>query len=172
MSNYRRATAPGGCFFFTVVTHNRRPLFADTAAVDRLRNAFRRVMSKRPFTIDAVVVLPDHLHCIWQLPQNDTNYSTRWRLIKSFVSSGMDTPVNTRGEAPVWQRRFWEHLIRNESDWRRHMDYIHYNPVKHGYARQPKDWPHSSFKQAVGKGWYEENWGTIDPSNIKEMNVE
>ena len=103
--------------------------------------------------------MPDHLHCLWRLPEGDNDFSTRWRLIKRYFAVGMDTAVNNRREKAVWQRRYWEHLIRDEEDWLRHMDYIHYNPVKHGYVTAPANWPHSSFQQAVLKGWYPADWG-------------
>jgi len=171
MSEYRRVFQPGGCYFFTVVTHERRPWLAEEHAIDRLRNAFRRVMQDRPFAMDAIVILPDHLHCIWQLPEGDNDFPERWRQIKRFVSIGIDSPLNVRKEKALWQRRYWEHLLRNEEDWR-HMDYIHYNPVKHGYALRPADWPHGSFRQAVAHGWYEASWGEQEPTIITGMKFE
>ena len=149
MSEYRRAFQPGGCYFFTVVTHERRPWLTEESAIERLRQAFRRVMESRPFVMDAVVVLPDHLHGIWQLPEGDNDFPERWRQIKRFVSFGLKSLSNVRNERSLWQRRYWEHLLRDEKDWRHYMDYIHYNPVKHGYSRRPADWPYSSFKQAT-----------------------
>jgi putative transposase len=137
VSEYRRAIIPGGVFFFTVVTYRRLPIFADPDNIGHLRDAFRKVRSKAPFDIDGIVVLPDHLHCIWQLPQGDGDYSGRWREIKKAVSRAIHPESNERRERPVWQRRFWEHAIRDEKDWRIHMDYIHYNPVKHGFVRTP-----------------------------------
>jgi putative transposase len=110
---YRRAYQSGGCYFFTVVTHKRRSILTQPDVIDRLREAFRHVRSSRPFTIDAMVVLPDHLHCIWHLPEGDNNFPTRWRLIKHYVSSVIDAPVNKRNEKLVWQRRYWEHLLRD-----------------------------------------------------------
>ena len=118
--------------------------------------------------IDAIVLLPDHLHCLWTLPDGDTNYSMRWGLIKKEFTKqarnmvGAAHPTESRQrhrEAMVWQRRFWEHQIRDDEDWRRHMDYIHYNPVKHGYVNAPKDWKLSSFHRHVKSGLYDENWG-------------
>ena len=163
MSNYRRVLSPGGCFFFTVVTYNRQPIFANTWAVDRLRDGFCRVRSKRPFTVDAMVVLPDHVHCIWRLPAEDDDYATRWRLIKHHVARGMEVQRTGRREKQVWQRRYWEHLIRDETDWRRHMDYIHYNPVKHGLVESPLDWEYSSFRKYVAQGKYPAHWGAGKP---------
>jgi len=111
MRNYIRAYQPGGCYFFTVVTGKRHPHFADATNVERLRQAFRHVMVKHPFVIDAVVIMPDHIHTIWRLPENDDDFSTRWRLIKHFVSRGC------QGEDAFWQPRFWEHLIRDEGNY-------------------------------------------------------
>jgi putative transposase len=172
MSEYRRTLQPGGCYFFTVVTHERRPWLTEEDALDRIRNAFRRVMRDRPFTVDAVVILADHLHCIWQLPEGDDDFPERWRQIKRFVSTGIKGPLNARGEKMLWQRRYWEHLLRDEEDWRRHMDYIHYNPVKHGYVCCPGDWAHGSFRQAVARGWYETSWGNMEPTNLAGMEFE
>lgn len=172
MSEYRRAFQPGGCYFFTVVTHERRPWLTEEYALDRLRKAFRRIMQDRPFAMDAVVILPDHLHCIWQLPEGDNDFPERWRQIKRFVSIGMNGSLNARKEKALWQRRYWEHLLRDEEDWKRHMDYIHYNPVKHGYVCRPGDWPHGSFRQAVARGWYEAFWGEMEPVNLAGMEFE
>jgi putative transposase len=172
MSNYLRAYIPGGCYFFTVVTMNRAPLFNTEARVDILRQAMRERMAKQPFQIDAMVVLPDHLHCIWRLPEEDCDYSSRWREIKKSTSRHISTVTNRRNERLVWQRRFWEHTIRDEDDWRRHVDYIHYNPVKHGLARRPGDWPWSSFRKAVTKGWYDDAWGACEPEAIDGMDYE
>ncbi len=167
MSNYRRHHVPGGRYFFTVVTRNRRPLFDTEPRVAILRNAFRKVKRRHPFRIEAIVVLPDHLHAIWQLPEGDSDFSARWREIKKAVTREL------RGTAEsIWQPRFWEHWLRDERDWRRHIDYIHYNPVKHGLASSPLDWPWSSFRQAVAKGWYEADWGKSEPEEIREMELE
>jgi putative transposase len=144
---YRRATMEGGTYFFTLVTYNRQRLLCLPTNVSLLRDAFGYVIGKHPFTIDACVVLPDHLHCIWTLPQGDSNFSTRWRLIKSYFSRKCDTllPENLsisqqkKQERAIWQRRFWEHLIRDEVDFKNHVEYIHYNPVKHGLVQAPKD---------------------------------
>ena len=172
MSDYRRVIVPGGVFFFTVVTHDRIPLFDCDERVEVLRGAFRKVKAARPFHIDAMVVLPDHLHCIWRLPDDDGDFSGRWREIKKAVSREIDTRTNARGERPVWQRRFWEHAIRDETDWRRHVDYIHYNPVKHGLVARACEWPWSSFGRAVAMGWYEASWGAVAPADVVGMEVE
>jgi len=172
MSQYHRARIAGGCYFFTVVTLHRQPFFGQAEKVNLLRQAFRFVKVQRPFYLEAIVVLPDHLHCIWQLPDGDTDYSSRWRLIKQYVARDIPTIVNDRGEKAVWQRRFWEHFIRDDQDWRRHLDYIHYNPVKHEYVAQPKDWPYSSFHRAVKQGWYPPDWGETKPEEIDQMELE
>jgi len=147
MSNYRRVYVKGGTYFFTVVTHERKPFLCNTQAITRLRSAFRYAMKKYPFHIKGIVILPDHLHCIWKLPDNDADFSKRWNLIKRYFSIGMNGNLNHRREKNIWQRRFWEHLIRDEDDFNRCLDYIHYNPVKHGYVNDPSHWPYG------GKRW-------------------
>jgi putative transposase len=177
---YRRAFVPGGSFFFTVVTADRRRLFADDKNIGTLREAFRTVRSKRPFTLDAAVILPDHLHCIWTLPPGDADFATRWRLIKTWLTKHCDAdgvsgyalltrPTGIRSkpderkaskrESTLWQHRHWEHLLRDETDYRRHVEYIHFNPVKHGYVKSPMDWPYSSFRGYVKAGIYSQDWG-------------
>ena len=173
MSDYRRIFIPGGVYFFTVVTFRRRPIFADKENVELLRAAFKHIMTPRPFTIDAIVVLPDHLHCLWRLPEHDDDFSGRWREIKKYVSKRIGGDGIRPKEKDVWQRRFWEHAIRNEGDWQRHMDYIHYNPVRHGLALSPEQWPYSSFRRAVAAGWYDGNWGNNgQPDTIRDMDME
>jgi len=172
MSNYLRVYVPGGCFFFTLVTHGRQRLFEEDENVDRLREGLRSTMKKHPFQIDAIVILPDHLHTVWWLPPGDTDYPLRWRLIKHYLASGILAPTNHRGEKRVWQRRFWEHVIRNEDDWRNHVDYVHYNPVKHRYVKRPSDWRWSSFERASRRGWYSSGWGALEPMNLCGMNFE
>ena len=133
--------------------------------IDILREAVRRVRQNHPFTIVAMVVLPEHLHAIWQLPQNDTNYPLRWSLIKACFSRALPKtesicPSRARKrERGIWQRRYWEHQIRNETDLQHHVDYIHYNPVKHGYTARPADWPFSSIHQYIAEGALPEDWG-------------
>jgi putative transposase len=163
MAEYRRWYTTGGTFFFTVVTQDRVTVFRDPQAVHLLGDVLRRVRTRSPFRTLAIVVLPDHSHCVWSLPRGDSNYSGRWRWIKGafteqwLAAGGEETAVLCasrvrRGEHGVWQRRFWEHQIRDEADLERHVDYIHYNPVKHGYAARPADWPWSSFSQHVALG--------------------
>ena len=172
MSNYTRYYRSGGCFFFTVVTYNRVPLFDDQSNIQKLRAAFSQVNGCYPFVMDAIVILPDHLHCLWQLPVGDNDFSTRWRYIKTQFSKTCMSSVNNRGEKKIWQRRFWEHCIRDEEDWRRHMDYIFYNPVRHGLVNSVEQWPYSSFKQALRKGWYQKGWGSSVPESISDLNLE
>ena len=150
---YRRVHTSGGTFFFTVVSFDRQPIFVSDPAIENLRRTIRTVKNRHPFTLDAMVVLPDHLHAIWTLPAGDPDFSTRWMLIKSGFSrefariNESNPPTHSRRrkrEQAVWQRRFWEHRIRDEDDFNAHVDYIHYNPVKHGYVAAPRDWRYSS----------------------------
>src|SRR5438270_6770555 len=145
MPNYRRAFPPGGCWFFTVnLLDRRRTLLTDN--IDALRAAARLTQTRHPFTIDAIVVLPDHIHAVWTLPQDDADFSLRWRLIKIGFAQAIPktetrNPVRiARGERGIWQRRFWEHLIRDEDDFRRHVEYCTINPVKHGLVTRVRDW--------------------------------
>ena len=172
---YHRAKVKGGTYFFTVVTYKRIKIFNRSDNVELLRQAFRKIIKQHPFRIDAFVLLPDHLHCIWTLPQGDADFSKRWRLIKSYFSRKFKqtqvdwvegrNPTKTassrlkKKEKLLWQRRFWEHLIRNHEDLRRHVEYIHYNPVKHGLTKAPSDWDYSSFHRYVDEGMYDIKWG-------------
>ena len=150
MPNYIRRIVPGGTYFFTLVTYQRRSWLCSDVARNTLRSAIIQVRQTCPFTIDAIVLLPDHLHCIWTLPEGDSNYATRWRLIKTYLTKhaadqlAIDAELTqsryNRQEKNLWQRRYWEHLIRDESDFANHCDYIHYNPVKHGLCKAPKQW--------------------------------
>jgi putative transposase len=142
--------------------------------IDILRSAFATVPAKHPFRIDAIVVLPDHLYCIWTLPPDDSDFSTRWGLIKASFSRHVTKTERIsesryeRGERGLWQRRFWEHKIRDETDYLCHVEYIYWNPVKHGHARSQKEWPYSSFHDYVKQGIYPENWGAeIDVASIE-----
>ncbi len=161
---YRRANVKGGTYFFTVHLAERK-LRLLVEHVDVLRDAVRTVKQKHPFYIDAFVVLPDHLHAMWTLPKNDADFDMRWMLIKGNFSRCM--PKNERrnasrikkGERGIWQRRYWEHLIRDEGDYARHMDYIHFNPVKHGYVNRASEWEYSSIHRYIANGTIEHNWG-------------
>src|SRR5688572_27048825 len=144
MSNYRRAYIPGGTYFFTVVTYQRKPLLNNEKSIQRLRAAFKYTKQKYPFNLNGIVVLPDHLHCIWQLPEGDKDFSKRWCTFKYYFSRGVAGNINNRREKNIWQRRFWEHVIRDDRDLQRCFDYMYYNPVKHGYVQRPFDWGFSS----------------------------
>ena len=148
MSRYRRACIEGGVFFFTVT-------LADRALVQQ----------RRPFETVAICILPDHIHAIWQLPPNDSDFPLRWSLIKSGFSRGLAVDVprteskTVKRERGLWQRRYWEHAIRDDADFERHVDYIHFNPVKHGFVSRVSDWPYCSFKQYVERGDLAADWG-------------
>lgn len=169
MSHYRRASISGGTYFFTVVTYRRRPILCDAPVRAALRSAIKTVQSRYPFTIDAWVLLPDHLHCMWTLPPNDSDFAGRWSLIKRSVSLAcaedyhradwMTASKTKHRESTFWQRRYWEHGIRHETDFSRHVDYIYINPVKHNCVSRVCDWPYSTFHRDVAKGLYNRNWG-------------
>jgi len=163
---YRRVVIPGATYFFTLVTYQRRPIFSDPVAVEKLRAAFRFTMERMPFMIVASVILLDHMHFIWTLPAESGDFSTRWRLIKSqfthhYLTGNAASESASREkkrESDVWQRRFWEHWIRDEADLRNHVEYIHYNPVKHGLAKTAAEWKCSSFMKYVQDGIYPVDW--------------
>ena len=162
MVHYRRNRIAGGSFFFTVTLHDRQSRIL-TDHIDLLRIAFHETQGCRPFAIDAIVILPEHLHTVWTLPAGDADYSGRWRAIKSRFTralrkAGKQVPRHANGEYAVWQRRFWEHTLRDEPDRQQHVDYIHYNPIKHGYVPAVADWPYSSFHRYVKQGLLPENW--------------
>jgi len=182
MSNYRRARIGGATFFFTVVAFGRRPILTNGDAPDWLSSAWKATCRERPFKTVAMVLLPDHLHCLWQLPEGDEDFSTRMRLIKARFThaflAGADSKESCRparrlrGERDVWQPRFWEHTIRDDDDFGRHVDYVHWNPVKHGHARQAFDWPYSTFRRFVARGIYEPDWGSVEPEVLRGMDLE
>lgn len=164
MVNYRRNFVPGGTYFFTVTLRNRHSRQL-TQSIDLLRQAFRNTRSVKPFQVDAIVILPDHLHAIWTLPPGDMDYPGRWKAIKSSFSRNLEKsgiPVEKRqdGSVLVWQRRYWEHTIRDNDDLNRHIDYIHMNPVKHGWAKRVADWPYSSFHRYVRQGLLTLDWAS------------
>jgi putative transposase len=175
MPDYRRNRVPGGTFFFTVNLLDRRSDLLVTR-IDALRKAVRRVRSSAPFHIDAWVVLPDHMHCLWTLPEADDDYPGRWRAIKKAFSKSLpaieplSAAMTARGERGIWQQRYWEHTIRDDRDYAAHMDYIHFNPVKHGYAENSIDWPFSSFRRCVDAGLYPVGWlgGRDEPDQTGE----
>lgn len=163
MTAYRRNFVPGGCFFFTVNLAERK-LSLLTDHVELLRVAFRETRQRHPFTIDVVVVLPDHLHTVWTLPEGDADFATRWQLIKSAFSrclarnERISRSRTAKGERGIWQRRYWEHTIRDEIDFARHVDYVHINPVKHRLVDRVRDWAPSSFHRHVELGNYPPDW--------------
>ena len=163
--DYRRAWHPGGTYFFTVNLLQRQGNDLLTRNIDLLRFIIKTVQRRHPFKIHGWVVLPEHLHCVIELPPGDADYATRWRLIKMEFSKALPRTERLsavrarRGERGVWQRRYWEHLIRDERDYRAHMDYVHINPVKHGLVKAVADWPYSTFRRLVAEGIYPENWG-------------
>ncbi|HNP52146.1 MAG TPA: transposase [Nitrosomonas nitrosa] len=172
MPNYRRLWCPGGTYFFTVNLLQRQGNDLLTRHIDLLRASVATARKAHPFVIHGWVVLPDHLHCVIELPPHDTDFAMRWRLIKIRFSKGL--PQNEmlnasrlrRGERGVWQRRFWEHLIRDQRDFNAHMDYMHINPVKHGLIKRVADWPHSTFHILMKKGVFPRDWAGGDENEI------
>ena len=161
---YRRANIPGGTYFFTVNLADRSgSLLVDHVAL--LREAVRVVKQRHPFHIDAFVVLPEHLHAMWTLPENDADFAKRWMLIKAGFSRRIaaneyrNSSRMHKGERGIWQRRYWEHLIRSEDDYQRHWDYIHFNPVKHGHVSRAADWAYSSIHRYIHAGLIGSDWG-------------
>ncbi len=169
MSQYRRVRVNASSFFFTVVLADRSStLLVDE--IDRLRNVYRTVRERRAFDTVAICILPDHIHVIWAMPEGDTDFSVRWNLIKGGFSRGLEQRPRSpskivKREKGIWQRRYWEHAIRDEADLERHIDYIHFNPVKHGHVTRVSDWQHSSFHRYVERGLLTKDWG----GDMKEM---
>ena len=162
MVQYRRNRIEGGSYFFTVTLKDRSAKYL-TQYINELRQSFQECMVTMPFTINAIVILPEHLHCIWTLPEGDYDYSTRWRKIKtsftqSLLRNNVEILKDRHGQYNLWQRRFWEHTIRDDNDFSAHLDYIHYNPVKHGYVSNVKDWQFSSFHRFVREGRLPLDW--------------
>ncbi|CEG57775.1 REP-associated tyrosine transposase [Legionella fallonii] len=163
MVRYRRDYSPGASYFFTLILLDRQSNYL-TKYINHLSNAFRTVRAKANFTTHAIVVLPDHIHCIWQLPFDDSEYSKRIRLIKTYFTQSLlklNIPLkkNNRGNVNLWQNRFWEHRIRDDGDLQTHVDYIHYNPVKHGYVKSPIEWPYSTIHRFIKNGVIDDTWG-------------
>lgn len=164
MPDYRRAWVAGGTWFFTVNLLERHDNDLLVRHIDRLRDAVRDTRRHHPFTIHGFVVLPEHLHAVLELPAGDTDFALRWRRIKALFSKSLPTTElrstvrQRRGERGIWQRRYWEHLIRDEADYRAHMDYVHVNPLKHGLVSRVQDWPHSTFHKYVEAGVYPLDW--------------
>lgn len=169
MPNYRRAKEPGGTYFFTLVTFNRLPLFSNPKSRDILHNAWIDVQSRHPFDTIAVCLLPEHIHAIWELPENDDDYPMRWKEIKRIFTRDYICQLGPggirsesrqiQGEAAVWQRRYWEHTFFEQDDLNAHINYIHINPLKHGLVKRVSDWPWSSFHRYVRQGIYPVDWG-------------
>lgn len=168
MSKYIRSYTQGAFYFFTLVSYNRKKILCEDDFLQAFKNSIKQVQ-QHPFEIIAWVQLPDHLHCIWKMPENDVNYSMRWSQIKRLTTQACPQYHLTkdvlsyskikRHERGIWQRRFFEHQIKDEADFIRHMDYLHYNPVKHGLVETVSDWPYSSFHRYVNQGYYAEDWG-------------
>ncbi|MDX9850951.1 MAG: transposase [Anaerolineaceae bacterium] len=177
MPEYRRLRINGGTYFFTVLTYNRIPLFNNPQCRSILHVAWDDTRRRFPFKTTAICLLPDHIHCIWQLPEADANYSIRWKEIKRLFTkqflkeigpgSQRNESRQKRQEAAIWQRRFWEHSIKDDEDFERHLDYIHYNPVKHGYVEKAADWMWSSFQKFVKAGVYDSDWAGGDEGRIQ-----
>jgi len=169
MPEYQRIYQPGGTYFFTLVADKWQKIFALPETRALFSTCVQHVRRYHPFTIEAFCILPDHIHMLWRLPENDADYSMRISQIKRRFSrryttkNGSSTPTSEsrikRRELTIWQRRFWEHLIRDKDDLHRHIDYIHYNPIKHGWVKRVRDWEDSSFHDYVKAECYELNWG-------------
>ena len=164
MTSYERNKTQGGMYFFTLVLNQRKNTSLLIDHFDLLKFCIKKVKSKYPFQLPAIVVLPDHLHMVMLLPKEDDNYAVRIRLIKTYYAKALDVAgpksvsMNRKHEKGIWQRRFWEHLIRDEDDLHRHINYIHYNPVKHGYCTKVNEWPYSTFHNYVERGVYSIDW--------------
>ena len=179
MSRYRRANTPGATYFFTVVTFRRQPFLCDPDVRIALREAITKVRRQYPFHIEGWVLLPDHLQAIWTLPRDDSRFSLRWQQIKRGVTrrcgervhqaKWMTESKTKHRESTLWQRRYWEHLIRDDQDFERHMDYLHYNPVKHGWVASVRDWPYSSFHRHVAAGVYRKDWSEASTTDATDF---
>ena len=175
MPNYQRVWNPGGTYFFTVNLLQRHNNDLLVQQIDVLRKNVQQVRTDHPFKIHAWVVLPEHLHCIIELPSGDSDFATRWRLIKMGFSKALPNTEKQsmsrlkRGERGIWQRRYWEHLIRDDADYRAHMDYVHINPVKHGLVKQVSDWPYSTFHKLVKDGIYPSDWSGGDETALDHL---
>jgi len=175
MPNYRRWFVPGGTYFFTVVTDGRQHILTADLARPLLHEAFQAELIRTPFDLTAIVLLPDHIHTIWTLPEGDSAYPLRWKRIKECFTrdylaaggseSGRSMRAPGRGRN-VWQPRYWEHVVRDEDDFKRCLDYIHWNPVKHGLVKRVRDYPWSSFFKWVERGEYDLNWGEGEVRDI------
>jgi putative transposase len=173
MQRYRRDKLPGTSYFFTVNTYHRQQVLTTPPFYNALKSAIKEVRANFPFDIEAVVLLPDHLNCVWKMPETDADYGVRWSQIKRKVSQQCRDYLNQnssnskskRRELVLWQRRFWEPRIRDETDFETHVNYIHYNPVKHGYVANVTDWPYSSFHTYVKNGVLPPHWCSLEEFN-------
>ncbi|CAD6878814.1 Transposase and inactivated derivatives [Methylomonas albis] len=176
MRTYIRSYSKGGTYFFTVNLAQRKQNDLLIRHIDELRSACRYTQQRHPLIIEAMVVLPEHLHCIWRLPEGNDDYPMRWRLLKSHFSRQIQKKEfvsdsrRRKNERGVWQRRYWEHQIRDDADFQQHMDYIHYNPVKHGHVKKATDWPYSSIHRWINLGAYPEDWAA--PPKVIERHWE
>ncbi|MCP3921369.1 MAG: transposase [Desulfobacterales bacterium] len=177
MSNYRRAKTGGGTFFFNIVSYRRQKILCDNVLREALRTAIKEVQKAKPFIIDAWILLPDHLHCMWTLPKGDSNYGVRAMIKRNVTKSCgkgyynneyMTQSKINRKESTIWQRRYWEHQIRDQDDYNNHIDYIHYNPVKQKLVKNVKDWEYSTFHRFVKSDIYRGDWGGI----VKISNID
>ena len=179
MTDYRRAALEGGCYFFTVVTYDRRAFLTEPLARRCLREAWQETRQRSPFEVVAVCLLPDHLHCVWRLPEDDCDFSLRWAQIKAgftrryLAAGGTECGQGLsrigKRERGIWQRRFWEHQIRNETDLRRPIDYIHYNPVKHSLVEHVEDWPWSSYHRFARTCAYPDQYWQTAQSGFDDL---
>jgi putative transposase len=179
MRRYIRNYAPGGIYFFTVVTYDRRPILTEGVNRSLLHAAVSEVRHQHPFTVIAIILLPDHLHTVWSLPPGDCDFSIRLKKVKELFTKrylvaggqeGQRTPSQKhRGQRGVWQPRFWEHTVRDEADLAHCVDYVHWNPVKHGLVAQVRDYPWSTFHRFVKEGFYSEDWGGTNPCPTVQM---
>lgn len=171
MSRYRRLRVPGATYFFTV-NLARRESDLLTAQVDQLRHAFVRTALEEPFKVDAMVVLPDHIHAVWTLPEGDADFSRRWQKLKQYFTrqAGVQLPRSgskqRKREAGIWQRRFWEHLVRNDTDYHKHVEYCWQDPVRHGLVDRPADWPFSSIRRDIARGLVDPGWKGSEPAGF------
>ncbi len=178
MPEYRRVKLKGGTYFFTLVTYKRQSIFLFHEAIVLLKKSIDHVKDYYPFSLEAYCILPDHIHLIFSLPEDDNNYSVRISQIKRRFSKQYNKKIGVldlgnksrqnRRELPIWQRRFWDHLIRDENDLEHHIDYIHYNPVKHGLVNRVHDWKYSSFHDFVEQGYYDLSWGEDNKIDVEK----
>ena len=174
MVQYRRDKTPGGTYFFTLALQDRTSALL-TEHIGLLGAAFKRARRNNPFITKAMVVLPEHLHVVWQLPDDDLDYSKRWRQVKTFftralIKQGVVLEKNARTEYNLWQKRFWEHRIRDDVDLEQHVNYIHYNPVKHGLVRMPCEWKFSTIHRYIKHGLLPKDWGASEIPVIASAN--